>query len=630
MNKAILITYIDDRYDYCKVKIAGEEYLFSRTGIGEVRTDVILTDKDVSDAVVVCYDTFEKEEIISICSVPVGPNVQYHEDGFKKNVLFGHASQILKKLGLFNFNDILAQPVDKMAAEEILSAFLGRNIVLNEKPNIENTLKAVMTALELKSGEHIFDDAEEYGIIKSIATGRTVWFGEQTSQLAAIGLYRELTYEKAPLCYDELVAIIYNLLLAKPAGIDILAKLVKEYEGFADKITATYERSLVYPYYEQFGFKVRKCVFYDVDGQAIPSFYLPGVNLNHTYINEYTTADDKNYVLCAAFDRHIRTSGRGIPILYRSTDDTTIMLHDRMNMRMYAMLVSKQNVVYFTADDKIFSYNINTGTKKIVFTEPNGCELQEIATITADGLYLLFFYGTRFNYYPNRGCILNTETCECKVILDTQWVDEHFSYHKNPFAGHFIINPVYPNLVNFLHGGMENVKDRMWLLDTNTEKIWQPYVQIMNEDGSFGEWLVHWIWSSNGKRLYFVRLMSQTTAVESGICYIDIDEHPTCVHVVDSEYAYAHTVPDEKDQFFISDTLYLGSDGYMSDIILLNSDNNKKDIMYKLNVLKNHPGHPHPQFSLSGRDILFTYTPEKRGYVCVGVVNVQNNKNRLE
>ena len=31
MNKAILITYIDDRYDYCKVKIAGEEYLFSRT-----------------------------------------------------------------------------------------------------------------------------------------------------------------------------------------------------------------------------------------------------------------------------------------------------------------------------------------------------------------------------------------------------------------------------------------------------------------------------------------------------------------------------------------------------------------------------------------------------------------------
>lgn len=630
MRQVTLVTYDDCRYDYCKIVQDDLIFPFTRTGNGGKITDVILTEQNLTGAQVIRNDTGEFENVM-ISSVPVGEYTLYDEDGYKVNPLFSHAAAILKRLDIVDISEQLHRPMSGKEAQSLFFEIFGKNIILPQSQTISmvTILKALLEAFDMSSNGNIFDNAEANGFLKSLKTGKAIWFGEKTKQFAAIGLYREMIYEDMLFCFDEAAGLLFNFFLVENKTCNLLHRFVREKEGFVQKLTETYERALVYPYYEAFGFEIKKRVFHDDLNREISSLYLPGLNLNHPYINEYVTADDEHYILCAAYDNYIRKGGRGIPVIYRASDGKTIQLHDRLNMRAFGMLVTKKNVVYFIADDKIYSYDIKTEQKSIVFVEPDGHELQEIPTISEDGRYLVFFYGTIRNYHPNRGCVLNTETGEWKIFLSEEWVEEHFKGTQNPFAGHFIINPIRTNLVNFLHGGAKNVIDRMWLADLNTGDIWEPYVQILKKDGTFGENLTHWVWSADGKRLYFIRLNVGYSIVENGISYIDLDEQPVQVHVVDSSHSYAHAVPDKDDKYYIADTHDYENGHYKSSIILLNGRTQNSTILFRLSILKNHPSHPHPQFSVSGNQIIFAFTPDDLGRVCVGVVNIEEYRRQL-
>lgn len=630
MDKVVIISYFDDKYDYFKLKIPGGEFLISGTGLGIQRCDTILTQANVKNAVLERYDDAVQLKIDRIESVCIGKDAQYSSDGVKVHTICSHAAQILEMLGFGRFCDCLGNPAEAARAEKLLSHIIGAEVKVPENPTVGETVGAALKALEIDSG-NIFEAAEKSGVLMSTKK-ETYWFKEKAAPMAAIGLYRETTVENAPLCYDELAGIAYNLLLMEFEHKRFLVRLAEKDAGFAEKITSTYERTLVYPYYEYFGIRVKQKIFKDIDGKDMPCCYVPGANLNHTYLNEYTTVDGVHYVFCALFDRHIRKWGRGIPVLYNARTKKTIQLHDRINMRCYAMLMSKDKKIYFTADEFIYCYDMENGRKSMVYKEPRSRHLQEIPTITDDGRYLLFFYGTEQAFRPNRACRLDIKTGVCETVLDTDWVEEHFGNEINPFAGHFIINPVRKNLINFLHGGPANVKDRMWLVDTDTQRIWEPYRQQTLEDGSLAEALTHWVWSANGERLYFVRIRrdTQLKSLKNGICYIEVNKDNGIVRVIETEHECIHSSPDYEDKYFISDTYNNAPDQFSSDIFLYNADSRREKVLHRVHIKKNHPGHPHPQFSAKADEIIFACSPEDSGAVCVCVENIGNVKKMME
>ena len=111
------------------------------------------------------------------------------------------------------------------------------------------------------------------------------------------------------------------------------------------------------------------------------------------------------------------------------------------------------------------------------------------------GVIYLCFLGGRIHYQPDNAGILDTQTGQLCHFLNTEWVREHFGGKINPFAGHVLVNPKKPKLVQFLHGGGVNQDDRMWLCNTETGEKWEPYKQVYTADGEFGENLTHWFWS---------------------------------------------------------------------------------------------------------------------------------------
>ncbi len=612
MKKVTLIKYIDDKYDFYRLKTDGKEFLLSGTGLGVERCDTILADVNITSARLERYDQQISARLIEIKNVVVEKSFCY--DTEKKETLYLHAAQILKILGIADLTQRLSKKADKDEVITILSRITGKEFVLAENPTVGSSLRSVLSALGISTEGSIIENAVDAGILLSTEKSE-VYFKEDSGHLQVIGLYKEIIDENSPLYNDELCALCYNLISMN------IVRLVEEDESFADKILSTYERTLVFPYYEHFGINVKKKTFTDLDGKEMTGFYVPGATLNHTYINEYTTIDNEWHVFSALLDRHIRKWGRAIPVLYNDRTGETVQLHDRMNVRIFSMLMTKQQMVYFIADESIYSYDIETREKRKVYSQPEGLQLQEVPTVTDDGRYLLFFYGTQLPHIPDRACILDTQTGECRQVLDEYWVHNQFGNQENPFAGHFIINPLDKDIVHFLHGGGGEVEDVMWLLDVRTDEKWEPYKAKKLPNGNFGEGLTHWFWMPDGKRLGFVRIRRDTdpSIGKGGICYIDTQNRQSEVTEMVTKREAIHATPDFEGRLFIYDTYNDEPEKYRytSDISLLDSTTGEEKLLHRINIIKSHPGHPHPIFSADGTHVLFAFTPDESGVVCV-------------
>jgi len=614
MKQAICVKYENNFYDYLKIIAANDYYVVSRTGKGGELTDIIIADDDFTNASVQKYDTRVTLTDVELSFHPLPVRE-------RSSPLYAHARQILESLDLTDKTVPASEIADGAFIDALIYKTTGKQIRFPKDRilSLREAAEYIQNTLGISSP-----------LIQSADALSQTWFSEKTRPLQVIGLQKELSDENAPFLTDDLFGLAYNLLLSEAGGEICLFRMIRINPSLKDKILESRERTLVYPYYEKFGFEIKEGVFKDKDGRDVPAFYLPGANLSHPYINEYMTADSVHYVFCAAWDMHIRKSGRGLVVLYNANTKKTTLLHGRMNARCYSMLVTPGNTVYYTADENIWKYDIEKEEKSIVYTEPDGKELQEVPTVTEDGKHLLFFYGTRINYWPSRACILNLETLEAKTVIDEDWVDAHFKGHPNPFPGHFIINPKDANIVHFLHGGGINCDDRIWMQRVDTDEKWMPYCQKHTESGDFAESLTHFNWSSDGRKLYFTRVAEPGSDMKHGICCIDPFRENDEVVYVDDGYRYIHDTPDYEDRCFIADTHELYEDGWQSEIVLIDMKTKCRRKLFRVAITKNHPGHPHPQFAFDGKSVLFAFSPAYDKCICVANVNVENERNELK
>lgn len=340
--------------------------------------------------------------------------------------------------------------------------------------------------------------------------------------------------------------------------------------------------------------------------------------MNIPYVNELTTVDNENYVFCAAVDKQYDA---GYPVVYNRKTGKTITV-DTRKIAKFAQVLAPTNVMYYTVQNEIWSYNINTGEKKKEWAEPFGCVLQEIPTVTNDGRYVCVFWGKINKSHPDHIGILDTHTGEMKTYLSENWVAQNL-YGATPiFVGHVIINPADPTIVQFLHGGGSSVEDRMWFLDTKTNKTWIAPEMTRRFDGGFGETCVHWVWTLDGKKVFYCR-MAETLTAEPGVVYYDFENPENNVVQVNYAYPYTHAVPSYDGKMFIADTNKTPSDGfYRAEIVLYDSQTDFAKLLAFNTIWSGHPCHSHPTFSYDASQIFYNTACQRDASIRVGSVEV--------
>ncbi len=634
-NVAVKVTFFDRdsdyvRYTYTMTSGSGKNVLICKNGTNEWQTETILLDnskfegvmKYGSDFYLNTYDGGVRDgneyiydvEFINLDTEAASVNAE----GKKMHVIQQGTLSLMSKMGFFEETLDLSQKASMKEAAEVFKAITGKDVSLKQDATLREVIVAFSNALGLKAEKE--SDYISSKIVRNLVKHPQQWFGVNSYKTQSHGLYDITvgTYDRT-VFNDDLVGLCYNLLYLKENGESYLAKLCENEEFFLN-MANTNDRNLVYGYYYEKGFRIRENVRVDeITGETITEFYCPGTNVNIPYINELTTVDGENIVLMAGVDKQY---GTGHPVVYNRKTGKTVTV-DMNDVRFFAQVLSEKNILYYTSGDRIYSYDINKKEKKIVWEKKSGgYHIQEIPTITRDGRYLCVFWGTEISYAPNHIGILDTETGEMKTYLNQKWVDDNL-YGPDPcFVGHVIINPVDPTIVQFLHGGGNHVEDRMWFLDTKTGKTWIAPDMSKKFSYDFAEHCVHWVWSFDGKKVYYCR-MTTLVGAQTGVVYYDFENQDETVHLVDDSYAYAHAVPSCDDTMLVGDTHRTSTDGsYKSDVVLYDKVSGFPRLLAYNNCWQNHPCHSHPVFSVDGTTVFYNTSDEETGFSRAASINV--------
>lgn len=637
-NIALRIVYLDNASNFIRVRwrarstnIVERTRLIHKSSSGNFCEAVVLIHKGLydggnngADIIIDSYDThgmtfgeyISEVELINLSTM--GTN---EEAGQKKHILFRSVADILNTLGLQPQRDAKTK-VSLSDANAYFEKITGIRCEVREA-TMGGVIREWLETLGYPINGNLQNRAIEAGLVRSVGYA-PAFFGRSGYEMQNFGVATVTYTDSQSVFYDDLSGLLYNLLFMKKNGEELpfMVQLAQKDETFEDKLLGLNDTLISGAYYDAAGIKISEKEITDsVTGNVITGLYMKGANINSTYVNEYASADGENYLLCAAYDKRLNA---GIPVLYNRRTKKTTELSQTRNVSPFAMMMSRQNIAYWTEEDSLYAYDIATGEKEKIFIEPDGKRLQDVPTITNDGKYITVFCGKKISYQPNVIYRIETETKNYQILIDEAWTEEHFSGSKNPFLGHVIINPENPEIVNFMHGGGDNVTDRLWLYEKGN--IYQPYVQQMKSNGSFGEHITHAFWSLNGKRLYFLRPPASSETVENGIAYIDIAEKGKPVHVLNGDYSYIHTSVDATDKHFVSDTQIVFDRGRYRNEIVLYSDVSKNTMLLAyVPVWKSHPCHSHTTFTADGKNVIFNMAAEGNNNCMVGIVNVEKH-----
>lgn len=643
-NVALRIVYLDNGSNFIRVRwrarstsVLERTRLIHKSNSGSFREAVVLMNRGLydgsgdggADIVIDSYDTHKSvcsEYISEIELVNLSDMGANEENGKKKHVLFGASSEIMERLALLPQGNA----EEKASLSDINLYFEKITGVACSVPEatMGSLIKEWLNVLGYPTDGTLQNKAVTAGLIRSVGYA-PAFFGRAGYEMQNFGVGTVTYTDSQSVFYDDLAGLLYDLLFMKKNGdtLPFMVQMAQRDSRFEEKLLGLNDTLISNTYYDAAGIQIsEKTITDSLTGEEMTCLYMKGGNVNSTYVNEYASIDGENYFLCAAYDKRLDL---GVPVLYnRKTKETTALSQTR-NMDCFGMLMSKDNIAYWVEGATLYSYHVASGEKSIVFTEPDGDRLQEVPTITNDGKYITVFCGKEIAYQPNVVYRISVEDKSYQVLIDEAWTEEHFSGSANPFLGHVIINPENPDIVNFMHGGGTNVADRLWLYEEGN--LYQPYLQKIKENGSFGEHITHAFWSLDGKRLYFLRPPASSDSVENGISYVDITEEEKNVHVLNGDYSYIHTSVDEGDRHFISDTQIVFDNGcYRNEIVLYSDVSKSAALLAYVPVWNAHPCHSHPTFTADGANVVFNLADEESASCMVAVMETKEICERLD
>ena len=225
-------------------------------------------------------------------------------------------------------------------------------------------------------------------------------------------------------------------------------------------------------------------------------------------------------------------------------------------------------------------------------------------TITADGKYLVFAL------YPQEE---KDATCVRLNLTDGTVTPLFSKKFQKPFsvANHFMVNPQNHTQVFFAHeGDTFYVSNRLWLHDPEKGTHCMAR-QRLDDEGNLGDCFGHECWSPDGSGLWFVKYPCSPLPPR-GLCFVGVDGKQT--DVVYGGYPYWHVCCAPNNRYLAADT----QSGDYSAVVLIDKESGKETEINRSGYLWKHPAHPHPTFSPSSEQVLFTDL--KDGQLTLGIV----------
>ncbi len=309
---------------------------------------------------------------------------------------------------------------------------------------------------------------------------------------------------------------------------------------------------------------------------------------------------------------------------YNSVTNEIRFVAKSNNFYGFTTIPSKNVLVYTSPDNRIVEMNIDTYEKRVIADFPERIEGGgSLLTVTNDGRYLAlgwsedesYFEGADTSLYLKRFPVLDMETGE--------WQDDTYHYYGFPEISpcNTFINPVYENLILFFHAN-EGTRDRIWMIDTETDEVKNLYVQKNYSATMAGESVSHETWTWDGERIAMdVSNLGERQIGANGV--ITIDKYGKDRRVVNREYGYLHLgVSPVTDRWMVSDTGYNGIDTH---IILIDGHTGKA---YKLATVKQNSrdsvAHAHPSFTPDGKKVYFGMYNDDYTTAGLGIIDVSD------
>ena len=183
------------------------------------------------------------------------------------------------------------------------------------------------------------------------------------------------------------------------------------------------------------------------------------------------------------------------------------------------------------------------------------------------------------------------------------------------------MNPVYKNLILFFHANT-GTRDRIWMIDTETDECKNLYVQKNYSQTMAGESVSHETWTWDGERIAMAinnlgeRMMGANGAVS-------INKYGKDRRVMSREYAYLHMgVSPISDRWMVCDTSYNGID---TKIILVDGYSGQAHVLATVNQNnRDSIAHGHPSFSTDGKKVYFGMYNDDYSTAGIGIIDVSD------
>jgi len=185
------------------------------------------------------------------------------------------------------------------------------------------------------------------------------------------------------------------------------------------------------------------------------------------------------------------------------------------------------------------------------------------------------------------------------------WQDDHI-------LGHCQACPGDDESVMYIHETTGDALQRIWMFDYPTRRTRPYYVE------KEGDWITHEVWSADGDYLYF---HSYPHHIMRGTR----DGHNFKI-MAESEQ-FLHSAPDRSQKWISADRTSFGNDGRKNNVILINAETGKQEILAELARPRTGAEHMHPSFDRSpeGKIVLFN-SPVEDGFCNVCAIELDQVK----
>ena len=454
-----------------------------------------------------------------------------------------------------NFTDISGEDAKVVSVAESMGLVRGAGggTFAPERPITIRELLTYFLRYNGQNGDEVYDKAYDMASQSNIV---------KTSDF--------ILFPDRPLIRDNFVAVAYNMLTASSeTDLPLVAKHLTSGVLTTDDLARTGDPTLTsYLYY--LPVKIPKTTINDsITGRT---YYY--VNFNgDKMIRPYVTAQGWNY----DGTKFIFSNDKTNSMYEYDTVSETVRFLDTMTSSYSAcnaIVTPDDHIIYYDYNGQLWNYDWKNYTKQKL----NSAGMFTTMNATNDGKYVSGYHAGKYSK-------MNTETGE----ITARGMD--FKYNPDSQGvGHPMVNPVYDNLIFFCHEGTTTlIPDRLWLWNTDTDEVYNMFVQAENSNGTTGECSGHEVWSVDGEMMYWVKYTQSQNVGQSG--FMRTDKNGKTREYINGDYAIWHCYPS-------SDHNWVAGDTNTGQIILANTNTYESYYIAKFRMWSAvHPYQPHPHIN---------------------------------